>query len=570
MTPAQKLTRTPRSIYAEVAGTVRDGAVTADKLAAGAVAAHSLQSGSVTKDKLAPDAAVRSLNGLQDQVTLVGGEGISVTPTGDSRLVLAAVAACSTNCYWMLTGNPSTDGGVVNYLGTTDKQPLNLRVGGAAADRVMRYEFPAATASPRLIGGHQGNSVTATGGTIGGGGFSSEPNSVAATYSTIGGGSTNSIQSTSDYGFIGGGRRNLVTTGADYGVLVGGRDNTIGLSADYASLLGGYRNTNDVSYGTIGGGNRNLVKSNALYSVVGGGQGNTVGNSATAGAIGGGATNTIADYADYVTVGGGALNFATADFATISGGANSSIAALSTHGSVGGGERNTILQQSPHATIAGGGQNEINYNSQGASIGGGKTNRIRIFSPFSTIAGGGANTVQEFSPNATIGGGSGNLILPYNPYATIPGGFGARTTNYAQQAYAGGTFSAPGDAQTCKYVVRNQTTSTNWTELFLDGIADKINIPAESTWTFEVSLAARNDAGASAGLLLRGVIRNNAGATGLVGVFDTVMAKKDIAGWNADVIADNVADALVVRVSGGTTEMPVRWVATVRTTEVMY
>ena len=44
-------------------------------------------------------------------------------------LVLAAVAACSTNCYWMLTGNPGTDGGVVNYLGTTDKQPLNLRVG---------------------------------------------------------------------------------------------------------------------------------------------------------------------------------------------------------------------------------------------------------------------------------------------------------------------------------------------------------------------------------------------------------------------------------------------------------
>src|SRR5438067_6804573 len=67
---------------------------------------------------------------------------------------------------WKTKGNAGTNSGT-NFLGTTDKRPLELKVNKA---RALRLE-PNAT-SPNVIGGFRGNVVTAgaVGAAIGGGG----------------------------------------------------------------------------------------------------------------------------------------------------------------------------------------------------------------------------------------------------------------------------------------------------------------------------------------------------------------------------------------------------------------
>jgi len=86
---------------------------------------------------------------------------------------------------------------------------------------------------------------------------------------------------------------------------------------------------------------------------------------------------------------------------------------------------------------------------------------------------------------------------------------------------------------------------------------------------FEILLAARTIAGQSAGYQFRGVIKNIAGNTAFTGAPSATILGEDVAAWDAAVIADNVFDALVVRV---TVEagVNIRWVATVRTSEVKF
>jgi hypothetical protein len=86
--------------------------------------------------------------------------------------------------YWSLTGNAGTTPGT-QFLGTTDNQPLELRVGG---QRTLRLE--PGQASPNLVGGYGGNSVAGgvAGATVSGGGQSGYENRVYDDFGTVGGG----------------------------------------------------------------------------------------------------------------------------------------------------------------------------------------------------------------------------------------------------------------------------------------------------------------------------------------------------------------------------------------------
>ena len=84
--------------------------------------------------------------------------------------------------FWKTTGNTGTAAGV-NFLGTADNQPPEIKINGS---RVLRFE-------PNVIGGAAGNFVAsdAQGATIAGGGSLGQyggiyTNAVAANYSTIG------------------------------------------------------------------------------------------------------------------------------------------------------------------------------------------------------------------------------------------------------------------------------------------------------------------------------------------------------------------------------------------------
>jgi len=241
--------------------------VTSAKLADDAVITSKLRNDSVTGEKIGSGQVVKSLNGKTDDITLVEGSNITIAPSGNTLTISATGSA---GCGWSLTGNVGTSPGI-NFLGTTDNQPLELRVNGARSLRLQ----PDVT-SPSLIGGYSGNSVTSGvyGGTIGGGGYSGYENRVTDVYGTIGGGVGNRAGddsgTTSDItsATVGGGTSN--TASGNYSTVSGGRSNTA--NNMYSTVGGGYSNVASDHFSTIAGGNINIADGN--ISTVGGGGGN--------------------------------------------------------------------------------------------------------------------------------------------------------------------------------------------------------------------------------------------------------------------------------------------------------
>lgn len=327
----------------------------------------------------------------------------------------------------------------------------------------------------------------------------------------------------------------------------------------------------------IGGFSGNVVAGGITGAHVGGGgePGSVNVVSANYGIIGGGSGHGIYPLATYATIGGGNKNSVSTNssYATVSGGDNNVIRPDSRYATIGGGQRNTIEPGAVFATISGGSQHSVGTNSTDGTIAGGSANAIARDTLGATISGGNLNSIQTGASSSAIGGGYQNTILPMARHGTIPGGRQGRAINYSQMAYASGAFANPGDAQFSLYVLRRTLTAAVTNELFLDGDAatQRLRIPAESTWTFDILVSARTDAGASAGYRVTGVIRNNAGATSLVGTPIKTVLGEDIAIWDVFVEADNVNDALAVKAYGvGTPVVPTRWVATVRTTEVVF
>jgi hypothetical protein len=205
---------------------------------------------------------------------------------------------------WLLGGNSGVTGG---FLGTTDDQPLELRVNNR---RAMRYSYAENTAtagfeyrSSNVLGGSDINSIGAgiVGATIAGGGadFFSEtdvPNQV-----------------TGDFGTVGGGYSNIAS---GLGAVIGG---------------GGY-NTADGFHATVGGGQYNIASGDG--ATIGGGGGNVASGLFTT--LGGGQQNTVSE--QWATIGGGVLNIASRRAATVVGGQQNT--ASGQYATVGGGREN--------------------------------------------------------------------------------------------------------------------------------------------------------------------------------------------------------------------------------------
>lgn len=269
------------------------------------------------------------------------------------------------NSFWKLQGNT----GAGNFLGSTDNQPLEVRVNNTTAWRAR----PNGTSTPSLIGGHADNYIdpAAVGAVIGGGGNS--------------GGFENVINSNGYYGTIGGGIANAVDGPA--ATVAGGNQN---FATGVRSFVGGgTANWASADGATVGGGNVNLASGE--YGFVGSGQSN------------------LAQGA-YSVVGGGTTNSALGEWATVGGGDhNRSELLLAT---VGGGGRN--VASGAVATVAGGWNNQASASF--STIGGGQLNVATAEN--AVIAGGAVNVASAH--HATVAGGSGNVASA--PGATIPGG----------------------------------------------------------------------------------------------------------------------------------------------------
>ena len=219
--------------------------------------------------------------------------GFSTIPGRSEAASAKAIGAC-----WSSTGDSATNP-AVNFLGTTDAQPLVLRVQNQS---VARYE-----PSSFLFGG------------------------VPATANVIAGAAVNGIFS-----------------GVRGAVIAGG-----GMPADSdPSLSGEAPNRVNDDFGTVGGGLANLAGDQligvetAAFAAVGGGQSNTA--SAFAASIAGGSGNQSSQQGAFV--GGGFINEAAGELATVTGGTNN--VASASFAAVGGGSNNQGVNR--NATVSGG------------------------------------------------------------------------------------------------------------------------------------------------------------------------------------------------------------------------
>lgn len=154
---------------------------------------------------------------------------------------------------WELSGNAGTNP-ATHFLGTTDNQPLIVRVNN---QRAYRFEV-ASGAIVNLIGGHVNNAVTAgvRGATIAGGG--------ATEYSP------GDNQVTDHYGFVGGGAGNRAGNAdtnfdnARFSSVVGGAFNS---ASGFESFVGGgSENTASGANAVVPGGKRNLASGSFTFA----------------------------------------------------------------------------------------------------------------------------------------------------------------------------------------------------------------------------------------------------------------------------------------------------------------
>jgi hypothetical protein len=198
LAPRQPLTPTPYALYSPNAGN-----------AATAATAATVGLNSVTPAQL-------NTGGLPASGQVLAYDG--------SGLVWTNPPAGSSPSGWSLTGNSGATPGV-DFLGTTDNQPLDL---WANNTRALRLQYASGSSgfgtrswtSMNVIGGYSANSVSGgvVGGTIAGGGehyFSGllggsadYPNSVTADFGTVGGGYGNTAGSGAT---VPGGYNNLAT-----------------------------------------------------------------------------------------------------------------------------------------------------------------------------------------------------------------------------------------------------------------------------------------------------------------------------------------------------------------------
>jgi len=335
----------------------------------------------------------------------------------DARL---AANVARTNQVWLLGGNAGTTAGT-HFLGTTDDEPLEIKVNG---QRGLRIE-PNTNGAPNIIGGSPGNVVDAgvVGAFIGGGGATnfffggvSHTNRIASSFGAIGGGFDNLIHTNARAATIGGGQENMIKSGAQSGAsstIGGGQENVI-QSGSTATIAGGSQNT----------------MTNATWSFIGGGFDNRIEGSS--GVIAGGLFNDISSQSSGF-IGGGALNQL--------GGTNhtgGSTGVSNVHNAIAGGVLNWIAEGAAASFIGGGRNNFISNGVSFATVPGGQDNRAG--GDYSFAAGRRAKADQEGafvwadSQNADFRSTDTNQFL-----IRARGGVGIGTNNPADTLHVNGT-----------------------------------------------------------------------------------------------------------------------------------
>lgn len=203
-------------------------------------------------------------------------------------------------------------------------------------------------------------------------------------------------------------------------------------------------------------------------------------------------------------ISGGQNNTNAGELCFIGGGQSNSHSAIGQYGNViGGGISNSHSGISEYSVIAGGRSCSCTF-TYGA-IGGGFNNAVTNYR--GTIAGGQSNAVSGDS--GSVAGGHSNTASA--DYAYVAGGFRALARSYAMQAHSAGQFSAQGDAQSIRVVLRRVTTNATPTELFLDGASLRLTVPANKVISGIINIhGVRSDGTATAHFVRQFQVKNAA------------------------------------------------------------
>lgn len=192
-----------------------------------------------------------------------------------------------------------------------------------------------------------------------------------------------------------------------------------------------------------------------------------------------------------------------------------------------------------------------------------------LASGYQSFAVGDTDATASYAIAIGTGGAAGQqsaVAIGTNPNSSIWGKF----------AYAGGRFSANGDAQTGTFVLRSDTTDATAEALTTsNGTASTTNqiiLPNNSAFAFHGTIVARQQASqgtACAAWKIEGLIRRegSAGTTVLVNSATTVL--DNTPSWGMALSADTTNGGLKIEVTGAASTN-IRWVATIHTSEVTY
>ncbi len=156
----------------------------------------------------------------------------------------------------------------------------------------------------------------------------------------------------------------------------------------------------------------------------------------------------------------------------------------------------------------------------------------------------------------------------YGDYSVAMGSQ-ANSPLYGQNSFSSGAFANAGDAQTSTFIVRNTTTNTTPTNLYLDGSLVGIVLPANQTaWRFTADVAAYDSTtNLSGSWEIKGCVKlNNSGTYSLVGTPATTSWLDSAFTGSATVTASS---GFQVQVTGISTDT-IRWVAKVTVVQVSF
>lgn len=244
--------------------------------------------------------------------------------------------------------------------------------------------------------------------------------------------------------------------------------------------------------------------------------------------------------ADYSTIAGGYDNVANG-LASVILSNHSLTEAASTHGTIIGGSTHEVTD-GDYGTVIGGTNNAVS--GTGATCVGGSNSTVsgdnatalgttHTVSGVSSFVAGQGNTVSGIAAVAI-----GRDLTASGDYAHARGR-DAKADQFYEDVFAGGKFSAQGDAQVMRFVLRRQTTNATPTVLGIGGAASNPQIPTDTTWAFRyLVVARRTDAdNESAAYTATGVIDRQAGSAALVAAVTPAVISEDTAAWDVTVAA---------------------------------